>query len=197
MVNNPSPFHDNPHAPDPVLAHTVNAGLGGMKAEALREDIHGELRLDPNRERLRSGSAVIDPYDIADIMAKYAPTRGDPSRGNVSNEIDFNWKRYETYGKADYAEQRTYHQQGWRAVQHSHFPGRFAPPGTEGPVIVKDMLLMERPMRLTVQARNEEILEANRAMQVHRKKVAETPEGHSQRVVYANRDTREAISIPD
>jgi len=191
----PSPFRESPHI-EPA------AGLAGLVggSETLRRDVHGEfheLRVDPDRVRMRSGHAAIDPYDIADILEKYAPTHGDPARGNIDNEIDFNWKRYETYGKADYSEQRTYHQQGWRPVLHSHFPGRFAPPGTEGPVIVKDMILMERPMRLTAKARNEEMMAATQAMQVHRRKVTETPDGHSQRVVYADRTSREAISIPD
>jgi hypothetical protein len=187
----PSPFRDSPHVDNDVF----QAGLGG--GATLHSEIHGELRIDPNRERLRTGAAVVDPFDISDIMKKYAPTRGDPTRGNIEREIDFNWKRYETYGKADYVEQRGYQEQGWRAVQHHHFPGRFAPVGTEGPVIIKDMILMERPMRLTAQARNEEITEATRAMQVHRLKVAETPEGSAPRIVYANRSSREAIPIPD
>ena len=38
---------------------------------------------------------------------------------------------------------------------------------------------------------------ATRAMQVHRKKVADTPEGSAPRIVYADRTTREAIEIPD
>jgi hypothetical protein len=180
-----SPLRESPHAPEPGLSDT------------LRSEIHGELRLDEDRTRRHTGNAAIDPFDVSDIMAKYAPTRGDPTKGNINNEIDFNWKRFETYGKADYAEHRLYQDQGWKAVQHHHFPGRFAPPGTQGPVIIKDMMLMERPMRLTVQARNEEIHQATRAMQVHRQKVVETPEGHSPRVVYADNTTREAISIPD
>jgi hypothetical protein len=192
MEHVPSPFRDSPHADHP---QGIQGGLAGL-SEPLRSEIHGELRIDPNRERLRSGNANIDPFDISDIMAKYAPTRGDPMKGNIDHEIDFNWKRFETYGKPDYAEMRAYQDQGWRPVQHHHFPGRFAPPGTQGSVIVKDMILMERPMRLTVQARSEEIREATRAMQVHRQKVADTPEGSAPRIVYTDRTTREAIDIP-
>jgi len=189
----PSPTSLDP-ADDPFRAPEPGLAEGSA---TLRSEIHGELTVDPHRERRHQGIAAIDPYDISDIMHRYAPTRGDPSKGNIDREIDFNWKRYETYGKPDYAEQRTYQDQGWRAVQHHHFPGRFAPEGTNGPVIIKDMILMERPMRLTVQARNEEILAATRAMQVHRQKVRETPEGSAPRVVYADRSSREAISIPD
>lgn len=186
----PSPFHES-------LQEHPQGGLGGNESALRPSPEEGALRLDPLRERLHSGNANIDPFDISDIYAKYAPTRGDARRGNVDNEIDFNWKRYETYGKADYAEQRAYHAQGWRPVMHHHFPGRFAPEGTEGPVLVKDMILMERPMRLTVRARNEEIYAATQAMQVNRQKVASTPDGSMPRVVYADRTSREAIEIPD
>lgn len=184
----PSPFREVPqlHRIDPIATEA-----------ALRENLHQELRVDHARERLHNGIANIDPFDISDIYARYAPTRGDPRRGNIQNEIDFNWKRYETYGKPDYSEQRAYHAQGWRPVMHHHFPERFAPLGTQGPVIVKDMILMERPMILTVRARNEEITEATRAMSVHRQRVTETPDGSMPRHVYANRTTREPIEIPE
>jgi hypothetical protein len=185
-----------PSPRDPLREPLHEPPQAGLAASLYSETL-GELTVDPTRERQLSGLAAIDPFDIADIMAKYAPTRGEGTPEQVAREIDFNWKRFETYGKPDYAEQRTYAQQGWRAVQHHHFPGRFAPPGQSGPVILKDMVLMERPMRLTMQARNEEIQAATRAMQVHRRKVAETPEGSAPRVVYADRTTREAISIPE
>jgi hypothetical protein len=153
------------------------------------------LTVDPTRERLREGNANIDPFDIADIMAQYAPTNGgDPAR--IDLEIDFNWKRFETYGKRDFAEMREYHNQGWREVHHNNFPGRFGPDGAEGPVLVKDMILMERPMRLTVKARSEEIKAATRAMRVNQTTLAATPEGSAPRVVFADRTTREAIEIP-
>jgi hypothetical protein len=168
--------------------------------EALREAPRAPPRrlvVDHTRERMRSGIGLSDPYDIADIMRVYAPTRGDPSKGNIDNEIDFNWKRYETYGRRDYSELREYHNQGWREVAHESFPGRFAPEGTTGPVIVRDMILMERPMRLTVKARNEEIDAATRAMRVNRQNLGTTPEGQAPRIVIADRTSREAIPIPE
>lgn len=166
--------------------------------ESQRPEVRDAVRLvDDGRERLRSGNANVDPFDISDLVRAYAPTGGDPRKGNVAHEIDFNWKRYDTYGKQDYAEQRMYHDQGWRAVLHSQFPDRFARAGTEGAVIVKDMILMWRPMRLTVQAKQEDYRNATRAMEVNRQTVASTPEGQAPRVVFADRTTREAIEIPE
>jgi hypothetical protein len=171
---------------------------GPRTEEETPEQRYGiRLVIDLNRRRMRAGESVIDAFDIADIMRMYAPTRGDPAKHNIDNEIDFNWKRYETYGKRDYSELRSYHDQGWREVMHESFPGRFAPVGTQGPVVIKDMILMERPMRLTVQARNEEILAANRAMRVNQTQMAVTPEGQAPRMVITDRTSREAIPIPE
>jgi hypothetical protein len=172
---------------------------GPRAASELRPEQRQTTRLvlDRTRERLREGGANIDPFNIDDIKNQYAPTNGDVRQGNVDNEIDFNWKRYECLGKADYSEQRDYYLQGWRPILHSMFPGRFGPEDIEGPVIVKDMILMERPMRLTVKARQDEIDQATRMMRVNRETVGVTPEGSAPRVVYTNRTTREHVEIPE
>jgi len=149
--------------------------------------------IDDGRERLRTGNVNVNPFEIGDIVRAYAPTGGKRPEG----EIDFNWKRHDVYGKEDYAEMQDYVQQGWRPVTYEMFPGRFAPPGTTGSVIVRGMILMERPMRLTIEARQEELEAANRAMRVHQKNMAEAPEGQAPRMAPVMRTTREAIEIPD
>jgi hypothetical protein len=182
----PSPSRDNPRTDDPPAR------------ESVRVEERSALRIrDDGRSRQLVGDATLDPFDIADIMAVYAPTNGDPAKGNIENEIDFNWKRYEVYGEQNFSEWLTNTRQGWKPVQHADFPGRFAPPGTEGMVRVKDMVLMERPMRLTVQARNEELGKANRAMQAHRRIMAATPEGQAPRIVLTDKSSRETIEIPE
>jgi hypothetical protein len=210
-MNNPVP------GPDPIAgladlnpappAFVMEAGIqDNPLREGPREEVTKGIRpdratmrleLDPARERLHAGAALIDPFDISDLMEVYAPTNGDPKKNNWMNEIDFNWKRFETYGKKDFPEQRHYHHQGWRPVLHSHFPGRFAPEGTEGPVIIKDQILMERPMRLTVQARQDEMRQATQMMRVNRENLGATPEGQAPRMVLADRTSREAIEIPE
>lgn len=167
-----------------------------------REDVRPAERpasrlVDDGRERMRSGGASINPYEMDEIRKVYCPTNGTGRPEQVAREIDFQWNNYETYGKRDYAIEREHHNQGWEEVQHSDFPGRFAPEGTEGPVIVKDMILMWRPMRLTVQARTDEMQRANRAMQVHRQKMAEAPDGQAPRTAPVIRSSREAIEIPE
>jgi len=195
----PGPQDDDFGTPQPSPYHGEGFREAPREASELRPQQRDTPRLvlDRTRERLREGGANIDPFNIDDIKKQYAPTNGDLRQNNWEHEIDFNWKRYETLGKPDYSEQRDYFLQGWRPILHSMFPGRFAPEGTEGPVIVKDMILMERPMRLTVKARKDEIDQATRMMRVNRETVHLTPEGNSPRIVYSDRTTREAISIPD
>jgi hypothetical protein len=180
--------------PSPTLPERERAS---DRAAAESEQLRGErtpreeerygtraLRPDDGRERMRAGNANVNPFQMDDILARYPDT-------------DFNWKRYEVSGKPDFAEQRMYQDQGWRNVLHEQFPGRFAPEGTSGPVIVKDMILMERPMRLTLQARREEMEAANRAMTVHRQQMSHAPEGQAPRMAPSIRTSREAIQIPD
>src|SRR5262245_44696927 len=139
MIEIPSPVRENPRGNDPPIR------------EQVRPETRDALRIvDDGRTRQLSGDATINPFDIPDIMAAYAPTNGDPAKGNIDNETSFEWKRYEVYGQQDYSEWLSNTNQGWRPVQHEHFPGRFGPPGASGMVRVKDMVLMERPMRLTV-----------------------------------------------
>jgi hypothetical protein len=167
-------------------------------AEQLRPELRGAIRpVDDGRQRMRTGDAAINPYEIDDIKKMYAPTNGAGTAAQIATETDFEWKAYETYGKQDYSRLRAYHDQGWRNVPHSMFPDRFAPAGTEGPVIVNDMVLMERPMRLTVQAREEDYARATRAMRVNRMKMAEAPEGQAPRTTPELRTSREAIEIPE
>ena len=166
--------------------------------EQQRPEMRSEIRpMDDGRQRMRTGDAVINPYDIDDIRRVYCPTNGYGTKEQVARETDFQWNTYEVYGKKDFSLLRAYHDQGWRNVPHSMFPDRFAPPGTEGPVIVNDMILMERPMRLTVEARKEDYERATRSMQVHRLKMAEAPEGQAPRTTPVIRTSREAIEIPD
>jgi hypothetical protein len=169
-----------------------------QREETMRPEMRGAIRpTDDGRQRMRTGDAVINPYDIDDIRRVYCPTNGTGTPEQIAGETDFQWNTYETYGKRDYSLQRAYYDQGWRNVPHTMFPDRFAPVGTEGPVIVNDMILMERPMRLTVQARQEDYVRATRAMQVHRLKMAEAPEGQAPRTTPVIRTSREAIEIPD
>ena len=169
-----------------------------QREESIRTEVRGDIRPhDDGRQRMRTGDAVINPYDIDDIRRVYCPTNGTGTAEQIARETDFQWNTYETYGKRDYSLQRAYYDQGWRNVPHSMFPDRFAPVGTEGPVIVNDMILMERPMRLTVQARQEDYVRATRAMQVHRLRMAEAPDGQAPRTTPVIKTSREAIEIPE
>lgn len=186
----PSP-HEPPRAQEPFSE--VRAGV--HPTERLME--RPSSMIDDGRERQRTGDAAVNPYDVGDIKRMYAPTNGYGTPAQIAKETDFEWKAYETYGKANYAQVRAHHEQGWRPVMHSDFPDRFAPAGTEGAVRINDMIFMHRPMRLTVQARQEDYAKANRAMQVHQQTLGQAPEGQAPRTTPVIRSSREAIEIPE
>src|SRR5262245_8149427 len=81
----PSPNDDPLREP---MHEPLQAGLVGA---SLHSEMLGNLQVDPDRERRHQGGAAIDPFDISDIMAKYAPTRGSGSVEQWAKEIDFNW----------------------------------------------------------------------------------------------------------
>jgi len=173
--------------------------------EDAREEQRAETRAsvplglqDDGRRRQRVGNDAINPYNIDDIKRAYAPSNGKGSPDQILREIDFEWKAYDTYGKLNYTTLQAHEVQGWRPCQHSDFrPGRFAPPGTEGAVHVNDMILMHRPMRLTVEARQEDYVNATRSMEVNRKKMAVAPEGQAPRTEPDLQTERFTIEIPD
>lgn len=193
------------------MERVPSPGMGNMAMGDARPMERGESRVPPGlsesrippglmddgRERGLSGAMAINPYDITDIKKMLAPTDGKGTIEQVAREVDIEWKAHETYGKPNYHQYQMHIKQGWRPVHYSDFPERFAPAGAEGAVRLNDMILMHRPMRLTVKARKEEYDKAVAAMQVHRKQMAETPEGQAPRVVLADRSTREAIEIPE
>src|SRR5262245_66433456 len=103
------------------------------------------LRRDEgDRVRSLKGVQSIDPFHIpSELLARHP-------------NLSFQWNNYEVLGKPDHRQAHFEQSQGWRACPHSMFPGYYAPIGEPGYIIVKDMILMERPAHLTKEARQEE-----------------------------------------
>jgi hypothetical protein len=134
----------------------------------------GRAYLRPDEgDRVRSlkGAQSIDRYYVPpELLAKHPST-------------SFEWKNYEIYGKpADAREVHFEQQQGWRACPHSMFPGYFAPIGEPGYILVDGMILMERPLQLTQEARREEIARAQYNARANQQRAAETPPGQAPRL---------------
>lgn len=175
--------------PDPV-AEPVRAEQPGDRVRGMTDG--------DDRVRQHKGQMNIDPFHIPDeIWPGGWETFVVDGHAMRLHKIDLNWKNLNVTGMV-YHNQLTHdHEQGWRPVPHSWFPGRYAAIGTEGNIEIQDMYLCERPMRLTLEAKAEEKRRALRAVDANAKGMAETPDGQAPRMVISNRDTRMDISIPD
>lgn len=165
------------------------------KRDTLQDDIE-ELRqpmrpdVEDERVRLRSGDSAIDPFNIPmDVVKSFMDDYG----------LSLEWKRYEVFGQQNYAYMRSLEQQGWRPLPGNHplIDGMFGPKGDSGPVIVEGNILMERPMRLTREAREEERRKAGHQISLGHQKMRESPEGQAPRMAPQIKTSREAMTIPD
>ncbi len=66
------------------------------------------------------------------------------------------WKNYTVAGQRTPEYEAEMAQVGWEPVLAESYPGVFLPEGEKGSIIRKGMILMERPMALTHEARKEE-----------------------------------------
>lgn len=73
---------------------------------------------------------------------------------------DLEWKTEFVYGQERVTYQAKLHANGWRPVLNNRLPGLFAAEGETGPIRHEGMILMERPMPLTKEARAEEASKA-------------------------------------
>lgn len=77
---------------------------------------------------------------------------------------DYQWNPVEVLGKPLSAIEANIalamHQNGWRDVPADRHPGRFMPLGHKGAIIRDSLVLQERPMALTLEARAEELTKA-------------------------------------
>lgn len=89
----------------------------------------------------------------------------------------YEWKRFSVHGQEDpfyIAHQR---QQGWEPVDPKRHPN-WLPEGYQGNTIIKDgLLLMERPIELTMEARDETRKASRRQIDDQKAQLGMTPNG--------------------
>lgn len=74
------------------------------------------------------------------------------------------WKNQTVLGEPNKSYEAELAQVGWEPVMTESYPGVFLPVGQKGPIIRKGMILMERPMALTQEARAEDKRRADEAV---------------------------------
>lgn len=121
------------------------------------------VRVEPIREkktRARKGVGV----DQFHIPAEMIPA-----------DIDLQWNVDTVLGQPSMQERSRMEQQGWEAVTpdmfEKRFDGMFMRKGHQGEINVGGLVLMWRPMELTMEARAEELLAARHARRAEERKM--------------------------
>lgn len=130
---------------------------------AIRE---AEQREEPQREPVRAKTRVrkgagTDKFHIPREM--------------IPDGIDLQWNTDTVVGMAAVQERAEMERQGWEAVTpemwDGRFDGMFARKGHQGEINVGGLVLMWRPIELTMEARAEELQAANTARYIEERKI--------------------------
>jgi hypothetical protein len=148
--------------------------------EPVREPIRAE---EGERTRRRQGTQVHSKFHIPVEM--------------IPAGLSIEWKRDEVMGKPDYHYARDLAEQGWRPCDHSMFPALFAPKGTAGAIKIDGMILMERPVHLTEEAKAEDYQRATGALRAAQFQLEATPDGSLPRTKAKVSTTVEPMVVPD
>lgn len=135
----------------------------------IREPVHEP----PQRTRRRK---LINSEDQFWLPVDEIP---DSHKREVNGEliISYEWKRYSTVGQEDPFYIASMREQGWEPVPPSRHPN-WLPPGYTGQHILKGgLMLMERPIELSIEARLEERALAKRQVRDAEARLGMTPKG--------------------
>jgi hypothetical protein len=122
------------------------------------------------RTRKRKGGTLVDKFDIPESMKADFAARG----------MDVQWKRETVYGARDPSYEVFMREQGFDPVDSSRFP-EYVAEGASGPIRRDGMMLMERPMELTLEAKLEERQAADDAVRIKTEQLTGAPDGQFQR----------------
>lgn len=130
-------------------------------------------RSGPIRERKRKGGQLNNPFHV--------------DLDSIPDGMSYEWKRVTLKGMSDPSYEVEMREQGWDPVDGARHPDLVLE-GHKGPIIRGGLMLMERPMELTEEARREDIAAARDAVSVKQQQLGETPAGTLPRDVPALRN---------
>lgn len=158
------------------------------KTKAKMDEVSGS---EPRRSELRPSMRDEDPRERA-------KKRADAIRNNRSgidlDDVDrfaidhnmipdgwtYEWKRHTIYGQEDPSYQVRLAAGGWEPVPANRDARHLAlmPTGWKNPIIERDgMILMERPLELTEEARDVELRRARNQVRAKEAQLSSTPDG--------------------
>jgi hypothetical protein len=143
--------------------------------ESNRPGVHAEAGNDPEhppervRQRRRSALVFNDPF--------YVPM------DEIPPGLSYEWKRVSNVGQEDPFYIAGMREQGWEPVLASRHPN-WVPPGYDQPHIIKGgLMLMERPMELTKEARAENEMLAKKQIREAEQRLGLTGTGEATRAL--------------
>lgn len=135
-----------------------------LAKEPIRETVRESVR--PNKKEVigRNGKSLSRKRG-GNVDRFYIPPNLIPEGWS------YEWKREVTYGQEDTAHMMHMAENGWTPVPASAHPGYFMKDGHEGPIRRDGMILMERPIELTQEARREDEINAKNLMQAQKEQL--------------------------
>lgn len=152
------------------------------------DDTHAAIHVEP-RTRKRKGGQALDQFAV------------DPSM--IPPGMTYEWKRVSTLGARDPSYEVLLAEQGWEPVPVERHPN-FMPTGYRGPIERGGLVLMERPVELTEEARAEAARDAFEVVRTKEEQLGLTPNGTLTRAhptaranTYVNRSIEAPMPIPE
>jgi hypothetical protein len=159
------------------------APMHGPRLRGYREQDHQPDHTEPRRRRRRKATAVEDIY--------YIPVEEIPEGSS------YEWKRWTVIGQEDPFYIAQMREQGWEPVSPKRHP-TWVTPDWKLPYIIKGgMILMERPIELTEEARAEQRTLARQQVREAEARLGRTPGNTHQRLApKVTKEVMRMVSVP-
>lgn len=155
------------------------------------EEIEQEpaVKRGPGRPRLnRDEEAAREPVRAEGIRGRTRMRKGGQAKDKFAipahlqqDGTSYEWKRASVYNKPDSGHIVEMREQGWEPVDDPKLRGYFMPEGHEGAIERDGLILMDRPIELTNEARAEEIAAARLAVRTKEQQINSAPQGQFER----------------
>lgn len=169
-ASQPSPSSPPPSSPPPppqqgtldAIERMLRTVLARQAAVEKRVDMREEERARRPAARERRARTVIMGRDGELLSRRHEDSTDQfelPHEFTEMAEAEgwcYEWKTENVTGKDQLTYQARLQANGWRPVPNSRIPGIYAHEGDEGPVRYDGMILMERPLALTIEAREDD-----------------------------------------
>ena len=155
--------------------HREDAG-----AVADRPEMRGEVRdEDPRAKAERRANEILaslgDNIDVVNDDFYIDPT-------SIPDGWDYNWKRYDVLGQSQTIYLNGLRQTGWDFVPASRHPEKVGPDYKDSAIIIRGMVLMERPKIISDRIKSAYDTAARDQMRAKERQLNDAPPGTNERV---------------